>query len=199
MENLISLTCPSCGGRINIHDYKKKYFCDFCGNEVIVKTGSDLDKSINQLALASLPEQISNLNSDKQKLSKQILFFNKEINSVQSGKALKSTSLISLIVFLSILVIFIVFPALLNMGGIVQKILREIPGSQFLIFLFLFISFVSFLFGLIKYISISNINVFEIQDEREKVEAQLEKLVEISNKKQEELNNVRKIVQDDRK
>src|SRR5665648_1133267 len=107
MENFISLICPSCGGRINFHDYKKKYFCEFCGNEVIVKTGSDLDKSINQFAIASLTEQISDLNSDKQKLYKQILFFNKKINSVQNGEALKNTSLFSFIVFLLILVIFI--------------------------------------------------------------------------------------------
>ncbi len=37
MDDSISLTCPSCGGKLQISNDIDRFACGYCGNEQIVK------------------------------------------------------------------------------------------------------------------------------------------------------------------
>jgi ribosomal protein S27AE len=78
VSNLINLTCPSCGGKLQITNDVERFSCGFCGNEQIVqriggvitlspvveglkdvKTG--VDKTASELAIARLEREINDL------------------------------------------------------------------------------------------------------------------------------------------
>lgn len=33
MDQLIALTCPSCGGKVRVKDHQNRFQCEYCGNE----------------------------------------------------------------------------------------------------------------------------------------------------------------------
>ncbi|PKO02223.1 MAG: hypothetical protein CVU43_08895 [Chloroflexi bacterium HGW-Chloroflexi-5] len=42
MANFINLTCPSCGGKLEITNDIERFSCVYCGNEFIVKRGGGI-------------------------------------------------------------------------------------------------------------------------------------------------------------
>jgi len=95
MPTLVSLTCPSCGGKLQIKNDVDRFTCGYCGNEIIVersggaitfapvvdglkevKTG--VDKTASELAIRRLKDEVSNLaqqrNEIKQAYIKVISF-----------------------------------------------------------------------------------------------------------------------------
>lgn len=38
MDHFITLTCPSCGGKVQIDDRQRRFTCQYCGNEHILQT-----------------------------------------------------------------------------------------------------------------------------------------------------------------
>ena len=203
MDEYVLISCPTCGGNIKILDYKKRYNCDYCGNEIIIRSGSNLDQSITKLAITSLSDQINDLNRDKQLTYKQLLFYERKISSVRNGGVFKFFSLISFSIFWVLILLFFIIPALTNMGlGSGAYIILElakpaifnaIPGSKFLLWFILLTSFIAFIIGLVKYSYISQIDVNELQTEKEKSKAYLDLLINETTKKQEELNSFREI------
>lgn len=203
MDEYVLISCPTCGGNIKILDYKKRYNCDYCGNEIIIRSGSDLDHSITKLAITSLSDQINDLNRDKQRTYKQLLFYEGKISSVRNGGAFKIFSLLSFSIFWVLLLLFFIIPAFTNMGlGSGAYIILElampaifsvIPGSKFLLWFILLTSFIAFIIGLVKYSYISQIDVNEIQTEKEKIKVELDLLINETIKIQDELNSFREI------
>ena len=54
MSNLITLTCPSCGGRLDVTNNTERYVCVHCGNAHIVDPGvraESLAKDVEQIRL----------------------------------------------------------------------------------------------------------------------------------------------------
>jgi predicted RNA-binding Zn-ribbon protein involved in translation (DUF1610 family) len=54
MSNLITLTCPSCGGRLEVTNNTERYVCAHCGNSHIVDPGvraESLAKEVEQMRL----------------------------------------------------------------------------------------------------------------------------------------------------
>jgi predicted RNA-binding Zn-ribbon protein involved in translation (DUF1610 family) len=54
MRNLITLTCPSCGGRLEVTNNTEQYVCVHCGNAHIVDPGvraESLEKEVEQIRL----------------------------------------------------------------------------------------------------------------------------------------------------
>lgn len=55
MPNFVTLTCPSCNGKLKITDDVHHFACGYCGNEFMVKRGenivslSPVVESINQV------------------------------------------------------------------------------------------------------------------------------------------------------
>ncbi len=83
MPDFISLTCPTCGGKLQITNDIERFACGHCGNEHVVrkmggvisvapvieelkgvKTG--VDKTASELAIARLEREIINLEKENQ-------------------------------------------------------------------------------------------------------------------------------------
>jgi hypothetical protein len=78
MPDIINLTCPSCGGKLQITNDIDRFACGFCGNELLVQRGGGIvtlapvvaelknvqagvDKTASELAIARLTGEINNL------------------------------------------------------------------------------------------------------------------------------------------
>ncbi len=75
MSNLIALTCPSCGGRLEVTNDTERYVCAHCGNSHIVDPGvrteslaREVDVLKNESALRRLESEIEELEKRKQTL-----------------------------------------------------------------------------------------------------------------------------------
>ena len=78
MADLVSLTCPSCNGKLQIGKDLERFACGYCGTEFVVNRGggivslspvveglkrveSGLDRTASELAIARLQKEISEL------------------------------------------------------------------------------------------------------------------------------------------
>jgi hypothetical protein len=78
MVDIVTLTCPSCGGKLRVSKYLEKFACEYCGNEHIVKRDGGVisiepvveslerieakaDKTSSELAIRICKEEISAL------------------------------------------------------------------------------------------------------------------------------------------
>lgn len=85
MSDFVSLTCPSCGGKLQITKDIDRFACGYCGNEHVVKRAGgiisiaplvekltdvqvSLDKTGAELAINRLKEEIPMLQSQRQSL-----------------------------------------------------------------------------------------------------------------------------------
>jgi DNA repair exonuclease SbcCD ATPase subunit len=75
MSNLITLTCPSCGGRLEVTNNTERYVCAHCGNSHIVDPGvraeslaSEVEALKNESAIRRLDSEIEDLEKRKQEL-----------------------------------------------------------------------------------------------------------------------------------
>lgn len=83
MTNFVTLTCPSCGGKLEITNDIEQFVCGHCGNEHIVRRGGGIiaiapviegikkvqagtDKTASELAIKRLKEEIKVLWSEAQ-------------------------------------------------------------------------------------------------------------------------------------
>ena len=82
MPNVISLTCPSCGGKLQITNDIERFSCGYCGNEQIVQRSGGVitlapvveglkevkkgvDKTASELAIVRLKEEINSLSQQR--------------------------------------------------------------------------------------------------------------------------------------
>jgi ribosomal protein S27AE len=78
MEKIISLTCPSCGGKLQITNDIERFACGNCGNELLVrrfgnaislapvvaeikKVKEGVDRTASELAIPRLKREIEEL------------------------------------------------------------------------------------------------------------------------------------------
>jgi hypothetical protein len=92
MPNLINLTCPKCGGKLQITNDIDRFSCGYCGNELIlqrsgggitvapiveglreVKTG--VDKTASELAIVRLQGEIYNLSLQRNRITQKSSFY----------------------------------------------------------------------------------------------------------------------------
>lgn len=83
MSDYVSLTCPSCGGKLQVSTTIDRFACAYCGNEHIVKRGdgiiflqpvveglqkvqSGVDKTASELAIKRLMEEIVALKAERE-------------------------------------------------------------------------------------------------------------------------------------
>lgn len=76
--NIVTLTCPNCGGKLQISKDLERFACEYCGNEHIVKRSggvvslapvmeslakieTKVDKTASELAVRRLREEIAGL------------------------------------------------------------------------------------------------------------------------------------------
>jgi hypothetical protein len=86
MADFVSLTCPSCGGKLQITNDIDRFSCGFCGNEFLVKRGGGIvtlapvvteiravkkgvDKTNSELSILRLQNDISELQNRLDKVS----------------------------------------------------------------------------------------------------------------------------------
>jgi hypothetical protein len=89
MENFATLTCPSCGGKLQIGNDVERFACGFCGNEHVVKRGGGIvsltpviaeirnvqigvDKTASELALVRLTNEIDSIKKLDKKIGKTL-------------------------------------------------------------------------------------------------------------------------------
>ena len=82
MDDFVSLTCPNCGGKLQVSTTIDRFACIYCGNEYIVNRGegiiflqpvveglkkvhSGVDKTASELAIQRLSEEIATLEITK--------------------------------------------------------------------------------------------------------------------------------------
>jgi len=80
--NIINLTCPSCGGKLQINNDIDRFACGYCGNEqMVVRSGGTIslapvideirqvsrgvDKTASELAIARLDREIAELQDEE--------------------------------------------------------------------------------------------------------------------------------------
>ena len=85
MSDLIAMTCPSCGGRLQISNDIQRFACRFCGNEFLVRRGpgtislapviesinsvkTGVDRASTELSVIRLQNEISALKDRMEKL-----------------------------------------------------------------------------------------------------------------------------------
>ncbi len=79
MSNLIALTCPSCGGRLEVTNNTERYVCAHCGNSHIVDPGEraeSLAKEVDDLkdvsSILRLKDEIEVLEHRRAEIEQQI-------------------------------------------------------------------------------------------------------------------------------
>jgi hypothetical protein len=87
MTDFITLSCPSCGAKLNISEDIERFACSYCGQEHIVKRSGGIvslspvvaaikdvqygtDKTAAELAIVRIQKEISELEENKQKIEK---------------------------------------------------------------------------------------------------------------------------------
>jgi hypothetical protein len=85
MSDFVTLTCPSCGGKLQITNDIDRFACGHCGNEHVVKRGGGIvalspvveglakvqagtDKTASELAIVRLTQEIASLEVKRQEL-----------------------------------------------------------------------------------------------------------------------------------
>jgi predicted RNA-binding Zn-ribbon protein involved in translation (DUF1610 family) len=71
MSDLITLTCPSCGGRLEITNNTERYVCAHCGNAHIVDPGERAESLANEVELLKNEAAIRRLKSEIEELEKR--------------------------------------------------------------------------------------------------------------------------------
>lgn len=41
MNDFIAMSCPSCGGQLQVRKDMQKYFCMYCGSELVLRQDSE--------------------------------------------------------------------------------------------------------------------------------------------------------------
>jgi hypothetical protein len=89
MSDFVTLTCPSCGGKLQITDDIDRFACAHCGTEHVVRRGGGLvslapvvdgiqqvrmgvDKTASELAIRRLSEEIAELQSERDSISRKL-------------------------------------------------------------------------------------------------------------------------------
>ncbi len=102
LGELVTLTCPTCGARLQITQGSTRYVCDHCGNEYVVRSNGDaalapevdgpnqdqtrIDKAAAEMGIARLERDVAQLGAEIMELTN-----NQEITSppVQNSPILK--------------------------------------------------------------------------------------------------------------
>jgi predicted RNA-binding Zn-ribbon protein involved in translation (DUF1610 family) len=64
MSNLITLTCPSCGGRLEVTNNTERYVCVHCGNAHIVDPGVRAESLAREVEVLKYSERIRKIEAD---------------------------------------------------------------------------------------------------------------------------------------
>ena len=94
MANFVTLTCPTCGGRLEIAKNIERFACGFCGNELIVQRAggivsimpvveelkqvkSGVDRTASELALKRLRREIKEVEIKIKQLCGELIKYNR--------------------------------------------------------------------------------------------------------------------------
>jgi cation transport ATPase len=89
MADFVTLTCPSCGGKLHISSETERIACEYCGNEHLVQRGEGIisltpisdavrgirrgvDKAASELAIKRIQEELPLLRQSKQKVQREL-------------------------------------------------------------------------------------------------------------------------------
>jgi hypothetical protein len=140
MPDYFTLTCPSCGGRLQITNDMDRFACGNCGNELIVKRGG------GTISLAPVVEELKGVKTGVDKTASElaIVRLNQEIDNLYSQRDEGPG-------FFSVAIIFIIFTGLAMLFYIMAA-----ASGYVTLGIFLGLAFFGFGIWLITYIERSN-------------------------------------------
>ena len=134
MSEYITLTCPSCGGKLKITDDIERFACTYCGTEMLVRRGEGI------ISLKPVIDEVKGVRraADHTAAELAIVRIQKEIDFLNEQLRLRNTSKENIAIFLGMLGVFISY-LIRDNGGFGYGVAS---GSAFLI--------ISNIFGIIK-------------------------------------------------
>jgi len=114
MPDFVSLTCPSCGGKLEITDDIDRFACGHCGNEHVVRRGGGIialspvaeglkrvqvgvDKTASELAIRRLENEIEDLERSLQCVDPLREWFDKQMRGLSNEGVLVRRALQELV------------------------------------------------------------------------------------------------------
>jgi ribosomal protein S27AE len=111
MAKFVTLSCPTCGGKLEITEDIDRFACGHCGNEHIVKRlgaivsiepvvaelrkiGYGTDRTASELAINRLSKEISSIKANIQLLKKDIQLLEQDIGLLEERKSSKAAYLL---------------------------------------------------------------------------------------------------------
>ncbi|HTP08074.1 MAG TPA: zinc ribbon domain-containing protein [Anaerolineae bacterium] len=90
MSNLITLTCPSCGGRLEVTNNTERYVCAHCGNTHIVDPGERAESLANEVEQMRLKMDIRQVEEDLTTLRERLTAIEAQLNEQHDGQKMVS-------------------------------------------------------------------------------------------------------------
>jgi len=80
MVDIVTLTCPSCGGKLRVSKYLERFACEYCGNEHVVKRDGGV------VSIAPVVESLERIEAKANKTSSElaIRICKEEISALQA-------------------------------------------------------------------------------------------------------------------
>jgi len=156
MTDFVTLTCPSCGGKLQITNDLDRFACRFCGNEFAVRRGS------GTVSLSPVIESIRSVKTgvDKATVELSVIRLQNEITELQStGKSFRSKR--NNLIRLLLVEIPLFFMLILSMS--LSKLLETLTMIIMLVFLVIVITIQSSLSKNLKLVN------EEIRDKKNKI------------------------------
>jgi predicted RNase H-like nuclease (RuvC/YqgF family) len=117
MEDFVTLSCPSCGGKLQITNNVERFACASCGNEHLVlrkggiisllplvaglrKVQEGVDKTASELAIKRLREEISVLEPEIQELLDEVAEVNELLKILPKDNGVDEDDIDKIIFFL---------------------------------------------------------------------------------------------------
>lgn len=151
MVEFINLTCPTCGGKLQITDNTERFSCGYCGIEHIVKRSGGIvtiepvvqelrevkkgvDKTASELAIVRIKEEIKKLYEEQEREIRRCESSSQSITNELSGQKKGTLGLSIGIIFLALSIIFS-WPLYDSTDGGVWILIIFISGTLLFIFL----------------------------------------------------------------
>jgi uncharacterized integral membrane protein len=151
MPDFITLSCPSCGGKLQVTPDLERFACGYCGAEHVVRRGGGIvalepitqgikkvqegvDRTASELAIKRLREEVPNLRNQRQSI-------------LNDPKYQVSNDPVMTMIFVGIIMVLIALTVILV--GIINKSGGFVSGAQTVPIVVFALGLMAFLIGII--------------------------------------------------
>ena len=149
MPDFVTLTCPKCGGKLQITPDLDRFACAHCGNEHLVKRAEGVvalqplteslgglrratDRTASEMALRRLADELGDLKESRAQAERRIEECQQALRDRDRARRLLLKSVVSLTLAFAI---SFLWPLPLQLGGVIGS-LAEAQGDDLVVWLF---------------------------------------------------------------